>query len=76
MRLPDLDTPHDPVVIREAARLRLLRIALWFLIGAAVAVLILPLPIPLPLRLAVAASDLIAAAVVWLAWRQRSRGRG
>lgn len=51
-------------------RLRLLRVAMWFLLGAALIVLVLP--IPLPLRLAVASTDLVAAAVVWLAWRQRS----
>jgi hypothetical protein len=55
-------------------KLRLLRIAMWFLLGAAVLILVLPLALPLPLRLAVAATDLIAASVVWLAWRQR-RGR-
>jgi hypothetical protein len=55
-------------------KLRLLRIALCFLLGAAVLVVVLPLPVPLPIRLAVGATDLIAAAVVWLAWRQRSRG--
>jgi hypothetical protein len=53
--------------------LRLLRIALWFFLGAALLVLVLPVPLPLPVRLAVAGTDLIAAAVVWLAWRQRSR---
>ena len=52
-------------------KLRLLRIAMWLLLGAALLVLVLPLPIPLPLRLAVASTDLVAAAVVWLAWRQR-----
>lgn len=55
-----------------ADKLRLLRFAMWFLLGAALLVLVLPLPVPLPLRLAVAATDLVAAAVVWLAWRQRS----
>ncbi len=53
-------------------RLRLLRVAMWFLLGAALIVLVLPISIPLPLRLAVASTDLVAAAVVWLAWRQRS----
>lgn len=54
--------------------LRLLRVAFWFLLVAAVLVISLPLPVPLPVRLAVGATDLVAAAVVWLAWRQR-RGR-
>jgi hypothetical protein len=54
-----------------ADKLRLLRIAMWFLLGAALLVLVLPLPVPLALRLAVASTDLVAAAVVWLAWRQR-----
>jgi len=48
----------------------LYRIVFWCLIAAAVVVLVLPLPIPLPLRLAVGGTDLIAAAVVWLALRQ------
>ena len=52
---------------------RLLRIAFWFLLGAALLVIVLPLPVPLPLRLAVGATDLIAAAVVGLAWYQRVR---
>jgi hypothetical protein len=55
--------------------LRLLRVALWFFLGAAVLVLLLPVPLPLPVRLAVAGTDLVAAAVVWLAWRQRSRAQ-
>ncbi len=54
-------------------QLRLLRIAFWFLLGAAVLVVALPLPVPLPVRLAVGATDLIAAAVVGLAWYQRAR---
>ncbi len=54
-----------------AAKLRLLRVTMFFLLGAALLVLVLPLPLPVPLRLAVASTDLIAAAVVWLAWRQR-----
>lgn len=57
-----------------AETLRLLRVAMWFLLGAAILVLALPLPVPLPVRLAVGTVDLIAAAVVWLAWRQRTRG--
>jgi hypothetical protein len=52
---------------------RLLRIACGFLLAAAVLVLVLPLPVPLPVRIAVAATDLIAAAVVWLALRQRTK---
>ena len=57
----------------SADKLRLLRIAFWFLLAAAVTVIALPLPVPLPVRLAAGATDLIAAAVVGLAWRQRSR---
>lgn len=49
---------------------RLYRFAFWFLLAAAVLVIALPLPIPFPVRLAVGLTDLIAAAVVWLAWRQ------
>jgi hypothetical protein len=54
-----------------ADKLRLLRVAMWFLLGSALLVLILPLPVPLPVRLAVAGTDLVAAAVVWLTLRQR-----
>lgn len=61
-----LPPPFDP-------RLRLLRIAFWFLLAAALLVICLPLPVPLPVRLAVGAVDLIAAAVVGLAWWQRTR---
>ncbi len=57
-----------------ADTLRLLRFAMWFLLAAGLLVLALPLPVPLPVRLATAAVDLIAAAVVWLALRQR-RGK-
>lgn len=56
-----------------AQKLRLLRVAMWFLLAAALLVLVLPLTVPLPVRIAVAATDLIAAAVAWLAWRQRAR---
>jgi hypothetical protein len=55
-----------------ADKFRLLRIAMWFLLAAALLVLVLPLPVPFPLRLAVASTDLVAAAVVWLALRQRT----
>lgn len=53
---------------------RLLRFAMWFLLAAGLLVLALPLPVPLPVRLTVASVDLVAAAVVWLALRQR-RGK-
>ena len=62
-----MSSPADPT-------LRLLRAAMVFLLVSAFLVVALPLPVPMPLRLAVGAVDLIAAAVVWLAWRQR-RGR-
>ncbi len=52
---------------------RLYRITFWCLLAAAILVLVLPLPLPLPLRLAVGGTDLIAAAVVWLALRQQGR---
>lgn len=51
-------------------KLRNLRIAFWTLLLAAALVALLPLPVPTPVRLAVACTDLIAAAVVWLALRQ------
>lgn len=60
--------PEDP-------KLNILRIAMWMLIGSAVLVVILPIPVPLPIRLMVAGADLIAAAVIWLAARQRAGRR-
>ena len=57
----------------DAEKLRLLRIAFWFLLAAAGLVIALPLPVPLPVRLAAGATDLIAAAVIGLAWWQRRR---
>jgi len=60
--------PEDP-------KLRVLRIAMWMLLGSAVLVVALPLPIPFPIRLAVAGTDIIAAAVIWLAARQRAGRR-
>ena len=44
---------------------------MWLLLATGLLVLSVPLPVPLPVRLATAAVDLIAAAVVWLALRQR-----
>ena len=43
------------------------------LLIAIVLVLILPIKLPFPLRLAVAGTDLIAALVVFVAWRQAKR---
>ena len=40
------------------------------LLLAVVLVLVLPIKLPLPLRLAVAGTDLIAAMIVFVAWRQ------
>lgn len=60
--------PIDP-------KLRVLRIAMWMLVGSAVLLVILPLPIPLQIRIAVAGTDLIAAAAIWLAARQRANRR-
>jgi hypothetical protein len=54
-----------------ADTLRLLRLAMWLLLSAGLLVLAVPIPVPLPVRLATASVDLIAAAVVWLALRQR-----
>ena len=56
-------------------RRTLLSAAFWFLLAAALLVVLLPTPAPLPLRLAVAATDLVAASVVWLALRQNARAR-
>jgi len=44
-----------------------------FLAVAAALVLLLPLKLPLPVRLAVAGTDIIAALVVFVAYRQQSR---
>jgi len=44
-----------------------------FLAVAALLVLLLPLKLPLPVRLAVAGTDIIAALIVFVAWRQQSR---
>jgi hypothetical protein len=55
----------------EEQKLLLLRVAMWMLLGAALIVLLLPLPLPPLVRFSVAATDLVAAAVVWLARRQR-----
>ncbi len=42
-----------------------------FLAVAAGLVLILPISLPLPVRLAVVGTDIIAALVVFVAWRQQ-----
>lgn len=55
----------------EARKRFLLRAIVWMFVAAAALVLVLPLGLPKPLRLAVAATDLFAAAVIWLLIRQR-----
>jgi hypothetical protein len=44
---------------------------MWLFLIVGLLVLAVPIPVPLPVRLATASVDLIAAAVVWLALRQR-----
>jgi hypothetical protein len=62
-----------PVSTDPTRKLTLLRAAFWVLITAAALILLLPVPLPFSLRAAVAATDLITAAVVWLALRQHKR---
>ena len=64
---------ESPAALKRRQQNRALLIAVWCLLGAALLVAALPLPMPMPLKLAVASSDVIAASVVWLAWRQRTR---
>lgn len=70
--MSDFTTPPAPPA---DPKLRILRIAMWMLVASAVIVVVLPLPVPLPIRLMVAGADLIAAAVIWLAARQRADRR-
>ncbi len=51
----------------------LYRAAFWLLLCSGLIFLVLPLPLPRPLRFAVAGGDFIAASVIWLAVRQRTR---
>ena len=66
------DLPSPELIAARLRKTRMMRIATGMLCIAAVVVLVLPLPIPFPLRLAVAFTDLIAAAVVYLAYRQQA----
>ncbi len=67
---PDHESPSD---LKRREQNRFLLIAVWFLLGSALLFAALPLPLPRYLRLTIAGADLIAASVVWLAWRQRTR---
>jgi hypothetical protein len=55
-----------------ARQKRTLKILIVVLAVGALAVAILATRIPLPLRLVAAATDLVAAAVLWVAMRQES----
>lgn len=70
-----LQDPESPAARKRREQTRFLYIAAWLLLGSALVFALLPLPIPRPIRIAVAGADLIAASVVWLAWRQRSRAQ-
>lgn len=52
-------------------QLLLLKFTVGFLVVFAVLILMLPGVIPKPLRILVAATDLVAAAVIWLLGRQK-----
>ena len=54
---------------------KLLAATIVFLAISAALVLLLPLKLPLPVRLAVAGTDIIAALVVFVAWRQQGTDR-
>ena len=54
-------------------RQKMLIATMVILLLAVVLVLILPIKLPFPLRLAVAGTDLIAALVMFVAWRQSKR---
>ena len=54
-------------------RPKILAATLVILALAVVLVLVLPMKLPFPLRLAVAGTDLIAALIVFVAWRQAAR---
>lgn len=62
--------PPDPTLLRQR---RVLQIAIVILIVGAIAIAGFVTRIPLPVRLFVAATDLIAAAVLWLVLRQKFR---
>ncbi|ACB75286.1 hypothetical protein [Opitutus terrae] len=62
--------PPDSTLLRQR---RVLQIAIVVLIVGAIAIAGFVPRIPLPVRLFVAATDLIAAAVLWLVLRQKFR---
>jgi hypothetical protein len=68
-----LPSPDDPRAGDLARKRLLLQLIVAIFIVSAILILVLPLRLPSPLRYAVAATDLIAAAVIWLLGRQRFR---
>jgi hypothetical protein len=71
-----LPTPaSEAVEMKRRREITMMRAATGFLCLSAAALLILPLPLPFPLRVTVAATDLIAALVVYAVYRQRIRPR-
>jgi hypothetical protein len=72
--MTELRPDHEsPATVKRRQQNRALLIAVWCLLASALLFAALPLPLPRPLRLAVVGADVIAAAVVWLAWRQRTQ---
>jgi hypothetical protein len=68
-----LPLPDDPRAGDLARKRLLLQLTVAIFVLSAILILVLPLRLPSPLRYAVAATDLIAAAVIWLLGRQRFR---
>ncbi len=60
---------------KDARPKRILKILIVVLIIGAVLLATLATKIPLPVRLLIAATDLIGAAVLWVAMRQASQGK-
>ncbi len=67
--LPDPDSRSDDQVRQRL----MLKVTVAIFLISAVILLILPIRLPKPVRLAVVATDLLAAAVIWLMGRQRYR---
>lgn len=69
--MPPALPPEDPRAGDLARKRFLLQAAVALFVVSAIVILVLPVNLPRPIRLAVVATDLIAAAVIWLLGRQR-----
>ena len=69
---PNPFTP-DPGDQARARQRFMLQVTVTILVVSALLVLLLPIQLPRPVRLAVVATDLLAAAIIWLLGRQRFR---